>query len=83
MYKRQVFKQIYPFLDSNSMIHDNQSGFRPSHSTSSALLHITEEWLDGIDKGEYVGIVMLDLQEAFDTVNHSILIQKLCNYGLS
>ena len=58
------------------MIHDNQSGFRPGYSTSSALLHITEEWLDAIDKGECVGIVMLDLQKAFDTLNHGILIKK-------
>ena len=39
--------------------------------------------MNAIDKGENIGIVMLDLQKVFDTGNHSILIQKLCNYDLS
>ena len=62
--ERAVFDQMYPFLDGKAMIHDNQLGFRPNYSTSSALLHITEEWLNAIDESKYnIGIVMLDLEK--------------------
>ena len=81
--ERSVFDQMYPFLNSKGLIHDRQSGFRPKHSTCTALVNVTEDWYDSIDKGEYIGVVMLDLKKAFDTVSHDILVKKLSNYDIS
>ena len=34
-----------------------------------------------MDRGFYTGMVMIDLQKAFDTVDHNILLQKLRALG--
>ena len=46
------------------------------------LLSITEHIWELIDSGSYVCGVLVDLEKAFDTVNHNILCDKLNYYGL-
>ena len=38
--------------------------------------------MDALDKGEFACGVFVDLQKAFDTVDHKILLKKLCHYGV-
>ena len=75
--------QLTKFLNKYAILYEKQFGFRNNHSTTHALLEITEKIKQACDAGQFACGVFLDLQKAFDTVNHTILLKKLAHYGIS
>ena len=61
-------------------IYSLQFGFREKHLTNHALIDITETIRIALDNKKITCDV--DLQKAFDTVNHEILINTLDHYGI-
>ena len=77
-----MYNRIYRFLDKNNIIYSLQFGFRQHYSTSYALLNLTEAIMKALDDGNFACGIFVDLQKAFDTVDHSILLSKLYHYGI-
>ena len=71
-----MYNRIYKFLDKNNIIYFLQFGFQQHYSTSYDLLNLTEAILKALDNGNFACDVFVDLQKAFDTVDHSILLSK-------
>ena len=76
-----MHQRLYKFLESFEILYPLQFGFTEKHSTSHALLSLTESIKQSIDSGKVGCGIFLDLQKAFDTVNHKILLDKLEHYG--
>ena len=57
-----VFNQLYHYLDHNGLLCPNQSGFRHLHSTVTCLLRNTDDWYAGLDSGQMLGIVFINLK---------------------
>jgi hypothetical protein len=80
--ERCVAKQLNSFLSSSAQYEAYQSAYRPHHSTETALLRVQNDILTSIDNKEVTLLVLLDLSAAFDTVDHTILLNRLKNIGI-
>ena len=72
-------EQLYNFLSEKGVISSKKSGFRRSHSTATATIDVTNYILEKVSEGNLVGAVFID---AYDIVDHKILLSKLDHYGI-
>ena len=82
VFEKIIFNRLTSFFNSKKIIKNNQFGFRPGYSTELALCKFNEDILTDIDNGYATCAVLIDLSKAFDSVNRTILLFKLFNYGI-
>ena len=80
--ERAVHQQLYGYLFENHLLSPNQHGFRPRHSTETALTSISDHILSAFDHGEISLLCLLDLSKCFDVIDHSKLLSKLQAHGI-
>ena len=78
----RIALRLDTFLNLSEIIYNFQFGFRKNYSTNHALLSIVEQIRSALDKNMFTCGVFIDLEKAFDTVNHQILLSKLNHYGI-
>ena len=83
VFERVVLNQTEEFLSLNKVLCDYQSGFRKNHSTDTCLSFLNDKILKDFDDGLLTGMILIDLQKAFDTINHDILLKQLSIIGFS
>ena len=80
--EKVIFKHVFNFFRTNSLISSNQSGFVPGDSTINQLRLLYHELCLAIDHQKEVRIIFLNISKAFDKVWHSGLLFKLGKSGI-
>ena len=82
VFEKIMYSRLLTFLDYHKILVGNQFGLRRLHSSYVALMMMVDQVTKALDNGECVIGIFLYFSKAFDTVNHSILLEKLYHYGI-
>ena len=81
--EKVINDQTMDFVSKKNILNKFQSGFRKFHSADSCLSYLQDKLSEGFDSGLLTGMILIDLQKAFDIIDHNILIEKMKCMGFS
>lgn len=79
IYEKTIHKRLQNYCQTNSIIPDQQFGFRPGHSTNHAIMHLHNHINSALADKKTTGVLSFDIEKAFDRVWHNGLIYKMHN----
>ena len=74
--ERLVYNRLISHINDNKLLYEYQFRFQMGISTYLAIMMLADKIMEALDQGESVVGVFLDFSNAFDTVDHNILLQK-------
>ena len=77
-----MHNRLIEFSEERKVLYYKQCGFREDFLTNHAILNLPETILKAVDNGQIACATFIDLEKAFDTVSHDILLEKLDHYGI-
>ena len=78
--EKALYNRLIFHLNNNSLLNPQQFGFRKNLSTDNAIFSLTHEILKALNSKMSLGSIFFDLEKAFDSINHSLLIKKNFRY---
>ena len=79
--EKLIHFQIEDYLNKKKIGYIYHSIFRTNHLTDFCLVQLIDFVLAGMDKQMHTGMILVDLQEAFYTLNHEVLFEKMKYFG--
>ena len=77
-----MYNRMYKLFSDNNLIYPLEFGFRQKYSTIHSLISLTENIRKNLGEGNIGCGIFVDLQKAFDTVEHDTLLSKLEHYDI-
>ena len=81
-FEKLMHSRLIEFLEERQILYYKQFGFQKHFSTNHAILNLLEIIQKELDDGQIACGIFIDLEKAFDTVSHDILLEKLDHYGI-
>ena len=78
-----MYNQLVRYCLDGGFLPDEQFGFLKGRSPEWQQLSMLQQWHTALDSCLHVNTVLLDLEKAFDSVDHTVLLSRLAEMGVS